>query len=142
MATESKNPEKKILFLCFHNSARSQMAEGLPRAIQPDRYEVHSAGVSATRVDPHAERVKAEIGIDIPGQRSKGMDELRDILFDLAVNVCDRAREACLVCSVGLQAPPTAPTAKETCTRTSTTLLLRGARSRVSSTPSGDRGIR
>lgn len=112
---ESKNPEKKkILFLCFHNSARSQMAEGLLRAMHGDRYEVHSAGVAATRVDPRAVRVMAEIGIDISGQRSKGMDELRGILFNLAVTVCDRAREACPVCGVGLQAPPTAPAARET----------------------------
>ena len=115
MAAKSEGSEKKkVLFLCFHNSARSQMAEGLLRAMHGDRYEVYSAGVEATRVDPRAVKVMAEIGIDISGQRSKGMDELRGILFDLAVTVCDKAREACPVCGVSLRAPATAPAAKET----------------------------
>lgn len=104
---------KKVLFLCFHNSARSQMAEGLLRAMHGDMYEVYSAGVEATRVDPRAVDAMAEIGIDISGQRSKGIEELRGILFDLAVTVCDKAREACPVCSVGLRASATAPAAKE-----------------------------
>ncbi len=90
------------------------MAEGLLRATHGDRYNVSSAGVEATRVDPRAVKVMAEIGIDISGQRSKGMDELQGILFDLAVTVCDRTREACPVCGVGLRAPPTAPAARET----------------------------
>lgn len=115
MAAEFKDQgKKKVLFLCFHNSASFQMAEGLLMAMHGDRYEVHSAGVAATRVDPRAVKVMAEIGIDISGLRSKGMDELRGILFDLAFTVCDRAREACPVCGVGLQASPAAPAARDT----------------------------
>lgn len=60
--------KKKVLFLCTHNSARTQMAEGLLQAIYPDRYEAFSAGVIATSVDPRAVRAMAEIGIDISAQ--------------------------------------------------------------------------
>jgi arsenate reductase len=104
---------KKILFLCFHNSARSQMAEGLLRAMYGGRYEVHSAGVKATDVDPRALKVMNEIGIDISGQRSKSMDEFKGMLFDLAVTVCDKAKEACPLCGVGLKASTGPPTAKK-----------------------------
>ena len=113
-AASERKGKKKLLFLCFHNSARSQMAEGLLRAMHGDIYEVCSAGVEATWVDPRAVKVMAEIGIDISGQRSKGMNELRGTLFDLAVTVCDKAKEACPVCGVSLRAPATAPAARET----------------------------
>jgi len=85
----------KVLFLCTHNSARSQMAEGLLRAQKGESYEVFSAGVSPTQVDPDAVEAMAELGIDIAGQRSKGMDEIKDIRFDIIVTVCDSAKEAC-----------------------------------------------
>ena len=115
MASESKGSgKKKVLFLCFHNSARSQMAEGLLRAIYGDRYEVYSAGVEASKVDPRAVLVMSEIGIDISGQRSKAMNEYRGILFDMAVTVCDKTKEMCPICGVSLKAPATAPAAKET----------------------------
>lgn len=87
--------KKKVLFLCTHNSARSQMAEGLLRAIKGDEYEAYSAGVSPTIVDPDAIKAMAEIGIDISGQRSKSMDEVKGIKFDLVITVCDSAKEAC-----------------------------------------------
>ena len=87
--------KKKVLFLCTHNSARSQMAEGLLRALSGSRYEAYSAGVSPTIVDPEAISAIAEIGVDISGQRSKGLDEVRGLKFDLVVTVCDRARETC-----------------------------------------------
>lgn len=96
MASELKGPAKeKVLFLCFHNSARSQMAEGLLRAMYGDRYEVHSAGIEASQVDPRAVKVMNEIGIDISGQHSKKMTAYQGTLFDLAVTVCDKAKEAC-----------------------------------------------
>jgi len=90
------------------------MAEGLLRAMHGDRYEVHSAGVEASKVDPRAVKVMSEIGIDISGQRSKAMNEYRGILFDLAVSVCDKAREMCPICGISLEAPATTPAAKET----------------------------
>ncbi len=102
-----------IIFICYHNSARSQMAEGLLRALNGDRYEVHSAGIEATRVDPRAVKVMNEIGIDISGQHSKRMDEYRGVLFDLAVTVCDKAQGACPICGISLKAPATAPAAKK-----------------------------
>jgi arsenate reductase len=115
MASQSKvSGIKKVLFLCFHNSARSQIAEGLLRAMYGDRYEVYSAGVEASKVDPRAVKVMTEIGIDISGQRSKATNEYRGILFDMAVTVCDKAREMCPICGVSLKAPATSPAAKET----------------------------
>jgi arsenate reductase len=103
----------KVLFICYHNSARSQMAEGLLRALYGERYEAHSAGVEATKVDSSAVKVMNEIGIDISGQHSKRMDEYRGVLFDLTVAVCDEAKEACPICGISLKAPATAPAAKK-----------------------------
>ena len=59
----------RVLFLCTHNSARSQMAEGLVRSRAGDRFEVASAGTEATHVRPEAVAVMGELGIDISGQR-------------------------------------------------------------------------
>jgi arsenate reductase len=97
--------KKKILFLCKRNSARSQMAEGLLRATYGAWYDVYSAGVEATRVDPRAITVMKEIGIDISGQHSKNSREFQDIIFDLAVTVCDQAKQACPVCSMPFELP-------------------------------------
>ena len=105
--------KKKVLFLCTANSARSQMAEGLLKALYGDRYQAYSAGVVATAVDPRAVSVMKELGIDISGQRSKSAEELGDIVFDLAVTVCERAKEACPICSIGLDLPSRAPKARE-----------------------------
>ncbi len=105
--------KKKVLFLCTHNSARSQMAEGLLRDLYGERYEARSAGVEATAVHPHAVSVMEEIGIDISGQRSKAASELDDIVFDVAVTVCDRAKQACPICSTDLDLSTTAPKAIE-----------------------------
>ncbi len=105
--------KKKVLFLCTHNSARSQMAEGLLRSMYGDSYEAYSAGVVATSVDPRAVLVMKEIGIDIIGQRSKTYQEFGDIIFDLAVTVCDRARQACPICSTRFDLPSSLPKAME-----------------------------
>ncbi|HWQ19015.1 MAG TPA: arsenate reductase ArsC [Methanotrichaceae archaeon] len=119
MTNESKDQgRRKVLFLCFHNSARSQMAEGLLRAMCGDKYEVFSAGIEATHVDPRAVKAMSEVGIDISCQRSKGMDELRGILFDLAVTVCDKAKEACPICGVSIHAQAATPAARKTVHRT------------------------
>jgi thioredoxin type arsenate reductase len=87
----------RVLFLCTHNSARSQMAEGLLRALGGDRFEVHSAGTEVTRVHPLALREMAERGIDISGQRSKHLQEFFGQDFDYVITVCDNARESCPV---------------------------------------------
>ena len=77
-----------MLFLCSHNSARSQMAEGFLRALAPDRFDVQSAGTKATRVHPLAIAVMNELGMDISGQRSKSVDEVGEG-WDVVVTVCD-----------------------------------------------------
>ena len=87
----------RVLFLCTHNSARSQMAEGILRHLGGSRVEVHSAGTVATRVHPLAVAAMAEKGIDIGGQRSKHLDELSGQDFEFVVTVCDNARESCPV---------------------------------------------
>ena len=78
----------RVLFLCVHNSARSQMAEGLLRRLGGDRFEVVSAGVEATFVKPLAIQAMREIGIDISAQRSKSVEELMNDEFDTVVTVC------------------------------------------------------
>jgi arsenate reductase len=89
--------KQRILFLCTHNSARSQMAEGLLRALGGDRFEAFSAGTEATRVRPLAIRAMTELGIDISGQESKTLDRYLDQPFDKVITVCDQANEACPV---------------------------------------------
>jgi len=111
--SEINQEKKKVLFLCTHNSARSQMAEGLLRAMYRDRYEAYSAGVEATSVDPRAVRAMLEIGIDISAQRSKLSQEFQDVIFDVAVTVCDRAKQACPICSTQLNLPSKSPKASE-----------------------------
>ena len=86
---------RHVLFLCTHNSARSQMAEGLLRTRFPGRFEAYSAGTDPTALDPCAVRVMAELGIDIAGQRAKGLMEVFDTPIDTVVTVCDRAQETC-----------------------------------------------
>ncbi len=89
----------KILFLCTHNSARSQMAEGLLRQIYGKRYEVFSAGTDPTQVNPLAIKAMAEIGIDISRQRSKSIDEFTETDIDLTVSVCQSsAKTLCKLC--------------------------------------------
>jgi arsenate reductase (thioredoxin) len=85
----------KVLFLCTHNSARSQMAEGLLRHLAGDRFEVMSAGTEATHVRPLAVRAMDELGIDISGQESKTLQRYLGETFDYVITVCDDANEVC-----------------------------------------------
>lgn len=85
-----------VLFICTHNSARSQMAEGLLRAKYGDRYEVASAGTEQTHVRPLAIQAMSEAGLDIADHTSTTIDTVTaDRSFDVVVTVCDHAREAC-----------------------------------------------
>lgn len=86
---------QRVIFVCTHNSARSQMAEGMLRAWGGARYEVFSAGTEATRVRPEAIAVMAELGIDIGDQESKTLESFIGQPFSWLVTVCDQAREAC-----------------------------------------------
>jgi arsenate reductase len=89
----------RVLFLCTHNSARSQMAEGLLRARGGPRYEVFSAGTHPRSIHPLAVKVMAELGIDISeaaGHYAKGIEEFANKPpMDLVVTVCDDAAEEC-----------------------------------------------
>jgi arsenate reductase len=87
--------KKKILFICTHNSARSQMAEGYMNAKYGDRYEVFSGGTEPRQVHPMAIAVMKEISIDISGHRSKLIDEHFGKGIETVVTVCDSAQKAC-----------------------------------------------
>lgn len=87
--------KKKVLFLCTHNSARSQMAEGLLRTMYGNKYEAFSAGTEVTKVNPYVVKSMAEIGIDLSNHRSKHLNQFINDQFDFVVTVCDNAKEAC-----------------------------------------------
>ncbi len=88
---------RRVLFLCTHNSARSQMAEGFLRTWAGDRFEVASAGTEATRVHPLAIRAMAEAGIDLGAHTSKTLDRFVTEPWDDVITVCDSANERCPV---------------------------------------------
>lgn len=86
---------KRVLILCTHNSSRSQMAEGLLRALGGGAYEVESAGTEKTRVQPLAIEAMRRAGFDISGHTSKTLDRFLDQPFDFVITVCDSANETC-----------------------------------------------
>ncbi len=92
-----QQPPPKVLFLCTGNSCRSQMAEGWARHLKAGVIEPYSAGTEPHGMNPRAMRVMAEAGAPIEGQRSKHVDELKDVPFDYVVTVCDSAKETCPV---------------------------------------------
>jgi arsenate reductase len=91
------NDKKRVLILCTGNSARSQMAEGLLRHDDGDRFDVESAGTKPGIVRPEAIAAMKELGIDISGHRSKHVDEFEGQQFDYVITVCEKARESCPV---------------------------------------------
>jgi len=92
----SEQPSR-VLFLCTHNSARSQMAEGLLRYLGGGQFDAFSAGTQATHVRPRAVQAMAELGVDISSQQSKTLDRYLAQSFDKVITVCDQANEACPV---------------------------------------------
>ena len=90
-------PPGRVLFLCVHNSARSQMAEGFARAAAPAGVEVMSAGTEPGKVHERAIEVMREVGVDLAGHTSKHLDSLpwRDV--DTVVTLCGEAEESCPV---------------------------------------------
>ncbi len=103
----------KILFLCTGNSCRSQMAEGWARHLKGDRIEAYSAGIETHGLNPHSVKVMAEAGVDISRQRSKLIDEFKDMKLDYVVTVCGHANETCpffpgktKVVHIGFNDPP------------------------------------
>lgn len=85
----------RVLFLCTHNSARSQIAEALLRQIGGADFAVYSAGTAATRVHPLAVKVLEEQDIPTDGLYSKSMDQFLTEHFDVVITVCDQANESC-----------------------------------------------
>jgi len=103
----------KVLFLCTGNACRSQMAEGWARHLKGDTIEPYSAGIDPRGLDPRAFEVMREVGVDISAQRSKHVDEVKDLGFDCVITVCDHAAEHCpalpgetKVVHVGFDDPP------------------------------------
>ena len=103
----------KVLFLCTGNSCRSQMAEGWARQLRGDLLDAYSAGVQPHGMNARAVQVMSEAGVDIAGQHSKHVDELKNVPFDYVITVCDQAHEACpifpgrtKVLHVGFDDPP------------------------------------
>jgi arsenate reductase len=89
-------PKPKVLFLCTGNSARSQMAEAFLRKYASDHFEVHSAGIEPSVVNPSTIRVMDEIGMDMSAHRSKSLSEyLGKVHFAYLITVCDRAEQKC-----------------------------------------------
>ncbi len=112
--------KQTVLFVCTHNSARSQMAEGLLNHLYGDRYEAFSAGTEQTRVHPLAIEAMRRIGIDISQHESKIVDRFGNRLFDIVITVCDQARATCPFVPAqeqrlhwGLQDPSSATGTKE-----------------------------
>lgn len=91
----AKLGRKKVLFVCTHNSARSQMAEGLLNSLYGNTYQAYSAGTEPSFLNPHAIQVMSEIGIDISIYRSKSINEFMEQKFDYMITVCDQANETC-----------------------------------------------
>jgi len=89
--------KEKVLFLCTHNSVRSQMAEGWLGHLYGDRFDPMSAGAKPAGVSRTATQVMAEVGIDISNHRSESVEEYLDRKPDIVVTVCDNAREHCPV---------------------------------------------
>lgn len=89
--------KERVLILCTHNSARSQMAEGFLRQLAGDRFEVASAGTEQTRVRPEAIEAMRKHGIDLSAHTSKTLDRFLDQPWDYVITVCDDANEVCPV---------------------------------------------
>ena len=87
--------KQRVLFLCTGNSCRSQIAEGWARHLKGDLVDAYSAGTDPRGLNPNAAKVMAEAGVDITGQLSKHVDDVKEIPFDYVVTVCDHANETC-----------------------------------------------
>jgi arsenate reductase (thioredoxin) len=94
---------KRVLFVCSHNSARSQMAEALLKSGAGTRFEACSTGTEAGELHPLAVQVMRELDMDISNQRAKAVDLYGDERFDYVITVCDEARESCPMLQGGKQ---------------------------------------
>jgi arsenate reductase len=92
--------KKKILFVCIHNSARSQMAEVFLNQLAGDEFEVESAGLEPGKLNPLVVKVMQEVGIDISGNKTKSVFDFykQGKLYDYVITVCDESQsEQCPV---------------------------------------------
>jgi len=87
--------KKTILFICTHNSARSQMAEGFVNSLFGEYYEAYSGGIEPTGINPYVIQVMRKIGIDISDHYAKNVNEFMDRKIDYVVTVCDQAQGSC-----------------------------------------------
>jgi len=87
--------KKRVLFLCTHNAARSQMAQAFLNHFYADRYEAQSAGVEPTSLHPYTVKVMSEEGIDLSSHYAKSVDDFVNEPWDLIITVCDQANESC-----------------------------------------------
>jgi protein-tyrosine-phosphatase len=94
-AGRQRQEKVRVLFVCTHNSARSQMAEGLMRHLAGGRVEVFSAGSDPRGIHPDTIQTMDTLGIDIQGQQSRHWHDFENQPFDYVITVCDRAREVC-----------------------------------------------
>jgi len=94
---------KRVLFICTHNSARSQMAEGLVNHDLAGKVQAFSAGTEPSSVNPLVIAAMMEAGIDISRHRSKSVDEFADEKFDFVITLCDQAAKSCPVFPGGKQ---------------------------------------
>ena len=95
MCQQLEASRTKVLFLCSHNSARSQMAESLMNSMMGDLYSAFSAGLSPGKLNPYVVKAMAELDVDISANRTKGTEEFINQEFDFVVTVCDKAGDAC-----------------------------------------------
>jgi arsenate reductase len=86
---------RRALFICIHNAARSQMAEGFARAVSPEGTEIWSAGTQVTAVHPLAIEVMKEVGIDITAQQSKALDSVPWQQSDTVISLCGESESVC-----------------------------------------------
>jgi arsenate reductase len=87
--------KQKVLFICTHNSARSQIAEAFLKKLFSDRFDVNSAGTHPGKLNPYVVSAMAELDIDISDNQTKNVDEFNGIQFDFVVTVCDSAKSEC-----------------------------------------------
>jgi len=113
MSVMENEKKFKILYLCTGNSCRSQMAEGFTRHLKKDQIDAYSAGIAPKAVDPRAIKAMLEVEIDISGQKSKSIDDIKDMEFDLVITLCDNAQKTCptfpaktRVIHMGFEDPP------------------------------------
>lgn len=95
--------QKRILFVCTQNSARSQMAEALMRSVAGGKFEVHSAGIEPKEIDSRAIEAIEHFGLPSDGLRPKSLSEFAEQSFDYVISLCEKASFECQPLNLGKQ---------------------------------------